>query len=386
MNVSPRLSATIRPRFWRGCAIADVGVLIPSSAHGLYSQGMRTVLVRALVGAWLLALAACHMNELARPAPLRTRNQHPTQLTAMHLAPRAARAVGPGRVDLGFGVDWTSLWLRPGTGLDRIELDGELVRIEPSVRIGLGDGLDLEVSVPFLHSSGGGLDRFIEAWHRLFGLPQNERDQFPRNRTFVQASRRTLAGDLDPVYRLDSTTLALGDIPIAIAWFPEIVGMPVRTGIRAGVEFPTGSERRGLGNGEWDASVQLLAEWDGGPVALFGWAGWTAVGTAGRARAAGISYADVPSVGFGAELALTESLTALTQVEWERSVLANLDNNHARRAQGILWVGARYRTSERGAIEAAVGEDLIRSIAPDVTFHLAFEYGLGPRNQAPPGR
>ncbi|MEE8142588.1 MAG: hypothetical protein V3T77_05770, partial [Planctomycetota bacterium] len=60
-------------------------------------------LLGAVLACWLLG---CQLPELHNPAPLKVRNLHPVQLTAIHPAPRAARVLPQGEVELGFMADW----------------------------------------------------------------------------------------------------------------------------------------------------------------------------------------------------------------------------------------------------------------------------------------
>lgn len=316
-----------------------------------------------------LVPAACRLPDLAHPAPLDVRNQHPAQLTAIHVAPRKASPVAAGAVELETTLDWTNLWLRPGPGTDTIELDGELVRVRPRLRAGLGGGFDLSVELPLMHASGGVLDPFIEAWHDFFGLSQNQRELFPHGRFAVRAERGP-GGAQRAAYELDEG-VGLGDLPITLAWFPlgERAGR-LEVGIQAGVELPTGEENRGFGNGEVDGMLGAIAAWQARSLCLFAWGGWAWVGTARTARRAGLAYRDHPSVGGGAEVALTAWLSALAQVEWERSVLGLLANDHAASDQMLLWIGGRLRLTESFDLSLAVGEDLLGDVSPDITFHL----------------
>ncbi len=333
----------------------------------------------------LAAMAAvvgggCVATRLDDAAPLRVRNQHPAQLTAIHGTARAARATPPGAVDTRFGIDWTSLWLRPGTGSDRLVTDGEIVRAEAAVRFGLLPGLDLEVQLPVSHASGGTLDGFIEAWHDFFGLPQNDRDRFPRDEYRVEATRLRADGTVASAYRLDEGGVQLGDVPVFLTWFPiESEGSELRysLGVRGGVELPTGDEGDGYGNGGVDGYLGWVGGLDLVGASFFTWGGRSWIHEPDRARDAGLSIPDKDAAGAGFEWALLPDLRAIAQVEWERSVLRELDDSHASRDQVGLWLGGRVRLSDRATFEAGVGEDLIADVSPDVTFHFAVELAFG---------
>ncbi|MFQ5504675.1 MAG: DUF3187 family protein [Planctomycetota bacterium] len=317
-------------------------------------------------------LTAC--TALESPAPLHARNQHPAQLIGIHQGARAARPAQA--LELGLVVDHSSLWLRPGAGRDRIELDGELTRAELGLRFPLGSSADLELQLPVLHAAGGGLDTFIEAWHEFFGLPQNQRDLFPRNRFVVRAERSLGPGNLEDVYVLAPGTLELGDLPIFLSWFPLRDSQGLSFGLRGGIELPSGEQSRGLGNGEPDASLGFLSQWDLGPWSLFGWGSRSWVGASDLARAAGFRYARPESFGLGVEFGALERLSGLVQVEWEESLLGALDETHAKSDQALISLGGRYRASPGVAWELAVAEDLIRNVSADISFHLGLRVKL----------
>ncbi len=91
-----------------------------------------------LLGMWLLPwLAACQLPNLDNPAPLKVRNLHPVQLTAIHPTPRAAQVQHKGEVQLGFMADWANICFLPVSGADSVTLDLEVIRSEYSFRVGL---------------------------------------------------------------------------------------------------------------------------------------------------------------------------------------------------------------------------------------------------------
>lgn len=321
----------------------------------------------------------CKGAYLVDPAPLSVRNQHPVQLTAMLANARPTSALSKGVVETGANVDWTNLWLRPGKGTDRIELDGELVRITPSVRFGLGAGFDVGVAVPLLNADGGVLDTFVENWHHQFGLPQNERDRFDQDRFTVRVDRATPSGT-QTAWELQRTTLAIQDVPIELAWFP--VGSargskspsdpsdsdPLSFGLRLGIELPTGDEDRGLGNGSVDTMLGFVAGYHWERFAIYAWGGHTFMREPPSVRETGLRWRDPSVVGTGVEFAVAPRLSLSGQIEWETSLLENLDETHANRTQALFWLGGRWAVSDRTTLEASVGEDAIRSVSPDVTF------------------
>jgi len=305
---------------------------------------------------------------------MHVRNQHPAQLTAIQGGLREARAEAKGAASGSLAMDLTSLWLLNGDGRDRIRLDGEIVRVEAAVRLGLGSGFDVEGRLPILHFSGGFLDPFIESWHRFFGLPQNLRDVQPSGRAHVLAERDTGSG-FATAYDLDPQGVHIGDVPLFLSWFPMPEAAALSFGLRAGVEIPTGNEDLGFGNGALDYSAGALLELQVlDPLRVFASYERTFLGQADRARRAGLRYDDLNVLALGVSLRVFDSFVLLGQAHAEDSVLQRLEQDHARRSQLMWFVGGRFALADGAELELGVGEDGILDLSPDVTFHVAFGF------------
>ena len=99
-------------------------------------------------------------------------------------------------------------------------------------------------------------------------------------------------------------------------------------------------------------------------------------GTPGPARRGGLEFADVTSGGVSGEVALTDWLQGLVQVEAETSTLRRLGFDRVSDAQVLLWTGLRAQLADNVAAELALGEDLTGFIAPDFTAFLGLAITL----------
>ena len=133
---------------------------------------------RYLVG-WTVTAVLVAANVLAAPVdlPFAVGNRNP--LVQIHALPGLgsgsllpAGAVG-GLVSLEVANSYSSDF----NSDDAIELDGELYRLDLGAAIGLGDGFEVGVALPFIQHSGGSLDGFVEAY------TPPEPDEFPTRRT-----------------------------------------------------------------------------------------------------------------------------------------------------------------------------------------------------------
>jgi hypothetical protein len=312
----------------------------------------------------LLTLAAA--NGCAAPVhggPLPVRNQHPAQLTVLHLDPAAPTVLAAGAVRTRFDAAYTSLFLIGADPGRAFVMDGEYLRTATRLQVGLGSDLELGAELPFAHTSGGFLDSFIIDYHDLFGFPDQNRSENPRNDFLITAvdGGRT-------VWSTERDGFELLDVPLHLTWQLRSSGQD-RLGLaaRAGIELPTGEDRRGYGSGELDFGGGLLADYRTGGVAWYGHLQHTFAGTPRQSRRAGFAFADVTSAGIGVELPLMADLQALVQVEWETSTLRQLGLQVTAREQLLLWVGGRWQPRKHWAVEVAFGEDLQGLVSPDFT-------------------
>lgn len=329
-------------------------------------------------------MTGCQLPPVQQPGPLQVRNQHQVQLTTLRMGPRRARAQAPGHGEAGLALDWTNMWLLDGSsGTDTIRFDGEWLRATLRAQVGILPGLDIAVGVPVMHASGGALDGFVEGWHDFFGSPDNERSDNPRDDFMVSARRGPGAGGA-LVYELDDHGLRLGDIPVVVSWFPfqswlgEVPqlgdtgsGETLGLGLRGGVEFATGDDDDGFGNGGVDVGLGFVGEWTSQWCGLYAWGEYVWVHTPDRAEDAGIDYGDVPAAGVALQAGLLPGLSAIVQADWERSVLRELDQENVEGDQVMLWLGGRLALSDQMSLDVAVGEDLAREVSADVTLHAA---------------
>ncbi len=322
----------------------------------------------AVVGVMACTIAGC-VSQPRYSGPMPVRNQHPAQLTVMHMPPASTQTLPAGRLTTRFDAAYSSLFLS-GIGLARsFAMDGEYLRFGPTLRTGLGGGFELGVELPFAHTTGGFLDSFLIQYHDVFALPDQDRESVTNDNFQVTAVR-----DGSTVWQVEKSGIELLDVPIWLTYEllePESgLGLAVRTGL----ELPTGDEETGYGSGEIDWSVGVLLERHFESVALYGQAQHTFAGTPSIARRGGLEFQDVTSIALGIEMPLLENLHAFTQVEFETSTLRDLGLRTTEREQVLIWAGGRYGfgAEQRCAIEFGIGEDLRGYASPDVTVWLGF--------------
>lgn len=303
------------------------------------------------------------------------RNQHPAQLTALHMDPLAAAALPSGEVAARASMAYTSLFLGGSTATSAFAMDGEVLRSSLGARVGIGAGLELGVEVPTLHMSGGFLDSFLIGYHEAFGFPDQGRSDVANNQFQVFAEQN---GQV--VYEMREESLVLADVPVTGMW--ELVPIELEadgTGspglaARFGLELPTGDEDSGASNGQVDYAVGLCATWPLGFAALHAEAQHSFVGSPRSSRDQNFAFADVTAGSMTLESLSLLDLSLLAQFSWETAALANLETDRANRAATLLWFGARMRLDRSLFVEVGFGEDLTENIAPDFTAWLSMAW------------
>jgi hypothetical protein len=148
------------------------------------------------------------------------------------------------KIDHSFYV--TNTLQKESKGDEALLIDVENHRYELGLRYRQDQWL-ARIDLPFVSNSGGELDRTIDNWHQFFGLPEGDRDDFPRDQVDIKYARD---GTLE--YEQDSSSSGIGDIALGIgyqantqlAWF-------------AGIELPTGNADDYTGNEAIDTALWL---------------------------------------------------------------------------------------------------------------------------------
>lgn len=329
---------------------------------------MRSAGAPGLLAGCLLFTGCVAAPELLGPMPVR--NQHPAQLTVLHLPPASAAVLPAGATAARLDSAYSSLFLNgQGTGGRSWSMDGEYLRTALAAQVGLGAELELRFELPFAHASGGFLDRFLIGYHETFGFPDQNRSPSPRDAFGIEAQRNG-----STIWRVEPNGLEWLDVPIWLTWQLRDPARGLGVALRGGVELPTGSERRGYGNGQVDAALGVLLEQHALGCGFYGHLQHTFAGTPAPARSADFHFADVTSAGLSAELPLDAGVAALLQIEWETSTLRRLDLPVTARDQLLLWAGLRADAGRGWNVEIGFGEDLRGLVSPDFSAWLGMAW------------
>lgn len=195
--------------------------------------------LRYVLGTLVFAFAA-----LAQAQGYETFNQSSLARAAALPALGQGSVLQSGAVESGVTLDWNNEFFMRSTAREDLILDGETQRLSLRYQRGLGHGLEWSLELPLLFSGGGVLDGPIENWHSVFGLPNSNRSDAPRNRYRLRYVR-------DGVTVVDITdgNSGAGDVRIGAGW-----QLTKGWTLRALVQLPTGS-RSQLSGGHAGAAL-----------------------------------------------------------------------------------------------------------------------------------
>jgi hypothetical protein len=145
--------------------------------------------------------------------------------------------------------------LDPGEGKGLYFADGELNRTSVSVRRGLGRGLQLSVTVPWLDFGGGFGDATIEGFHDTFGFTQSGRTGTARDSYTVYL--RNPSGE--EVFRQSAPSGGIGDVSVGLKAKLPTPSPAWQLALESDLKLPTGDEERLYGTGAVDVGTELLA-------------------------------------------------------------------------------------------------------------------------------
>jgi hypothetical protein len=245
--------------------------------------------------------------------------------------------------------------------------DGETLRLAPFFRYGLGNGWELEAEIPWLQHEGGNLDQVIEDWHDLWGLPDGNRDESPRDLLDIHYRGPGAR------FQLQDDASGIGDVSLAVVrelWRDDGAAISARLGVK----FATGDEDELLGSGSEDYYLSVNFSGDHRSDLPLVWHGQVGYLRAGDADILGsIQEQDLWFAGLGVEWRTWERVHLKLQVDSNAAPAdSRLDPMGDTGVQ--LTVGLSWRFAENWEFDAGFSEDINVDTAPDFVIQAGLRY------------
>lgn len=330
--------------------------------HCVVNAGRRSIVHSA--GAALAVLAFLASGAAAASATIDVRHGGPvTGLFGIPSPGELLPLAADERYRFDFLLQGSSHSIRDSAGGEELLLDGETWRSALRLRARLGERLEVGVELPWIRHTGGRLDRLIDEWHALFGLPDGIRDERPRN-----TLRYAYLTDGGTALDYAESGGGVGDLRLSAGW---LLSRDERAtlSLDLAMELPTGDGADLTGNGATDYSLGLAWQRH----ALDGDGRWSAWLAAGVAR---FGESDIPAVvsrdwgawaqaGLGWRITPGVELAAQLQAA---SAPVDSDLDSWGRGSVMLGLGAGFRLGRRYRLDVGFTEDIDVESAPDITF------------------
>ncbi|HEY6874594.1 MAG TPA: DUF3187 family protein [Geobacteraceae bacterium] len=335
-------------------------------AEGLPFFPLRFV-VLPLLALLMLPLAA----HGAPITPFYTQNQSPVALIFGLPAPDNAALLPKGKLGAILAVDVANNFTEDANANESILLDGESYRVNLALRYGITQRVEGGIDIPYVGIGGGIFDRFIEGWHRFFGLPQEGRPNAPRNRLLYIYDRNG-----QPRLLLDDSGSGLGDVRLSggVQLYDDGRPNPRQLALRGSIKLPTGNSDNLRGSGSTDFALWLTAADDYrlpalGHLTLFGAAGGMAMTDGNVLRDQQRNLAGFGTLGLGWGPA--DWIDFKAQLSGHTPFFQGSDLRELARPALQLIVGGTLNFSPMTSLDIGVSEDVAVNTSPDVALHLA---------------
>ncbi|HXH40271.1 MAG TPA: DUF3187 family protein [Thermoanaerobaculia bacterium] len=241
---------------------------------------------------------------------------------------------------------------RMDKGVTNFLVDGETYRTTLTAHRGFGNHLEVAVEVPFTTIGGGYSDAFIEHFHALLHLGDDQRVAMEKNQetVFIRTDDHTYL-------RERSSGSHLGDVALSAKYEMTALEDPnLSLSAQAAIELPTGSAQTLDGSGSIDGGLQLLATRDYGRSRVNASAGILFLG---RNAPLGLApqFVITDSIGISSLIALRTSATL--QVTVSQSPFRKLGAPELARRSYQMTAGLQHAFGQSLTLYGGIVENLI---------------------------
>jgi hypothetical protein len=241
---------------------------------------------------------------------------------------------------------------RMDPGVTNFLVDGETYRTTLTVHRGFGNNLEVAVSVPFTTIGGGYSDAFIEHFHAMLHLGNDQRVAMQKNQETV-----FLRTDNFTYLREGPSGSHFGDVALSAKYeLPALEDPNLSLSAQAAVQLPIASAQNLEGAGSVDGGLQLLATRDFGRSRVNASAGFLVLGhNAPLGLASQLVITD--SIGISSLVALHTSATV--QLTISQSPFRKLGAPELARRSYQMTAGVQHAFNEGLTVYGGIVENLI---------------------------
>jgi len=295
--------------------------------------------------------------------PLASRDQNPLVSIYGQPLPVAARILEPQQSRLHISANFSNTINSEQTANELLFIDIETHRINLIYDTAVQHDWMLRIQIPLIRHYGGFMDKWIDDYHHMLGLPEGVRPYHPQNQLSMHY-------ELNGLTRLDmqQEQMGVGDISLQTA-YQTINKKDFALSYWASIKLATGNSEQLTGSGNSDIALWLASHKNlKNSLWLYGNAGIVVMGKSDI----------LPTIQKNQALFLTTGL----QLNASNNILLKiqLDNHSAFYKTETdflgpvtqLTFGGSIIMDKQSEIDIAVAEDIQTSASPDVNFNLSW--------------
>lgn len=301
-------------------------------------------------------------------SPYVTANRSPVIQVYGLPAASSAHLSSAGHFRASLMAEVSSNFVSDSNSNETILLDGESYRSTVTWHYGLSENWQLSASLPYISHQAGGLDSFIEDFHSTFGLPNGNRQRFPREQLHYGYSRNG-----EQLLLMENNAEGVGDIQLSLAYqlYRE---QGKALAFELGYKLASGKEDVLHGSGAEDTYARLQYS-DSESLAAKNLSLHASAGVLRLGKGEVIASEQKDTVSFASmtlSWAYTDTISLKAQLDGHTAFYDSaLDVLGDVSVQAII--GVAFKLNEQLALDVSLSEDLVPETAPDVIFQLGLK-------------
>jgi hypothetical protein len=197
----------------------------------------------------------------------------------------------------------------------------------------------------------------IDGWHDFFGLPEGDRDKFPKDEINIEYVRDGVVE-----YSQDESSSGLGDLSVALGH--QLTGGPTYF---IGIELPTGSESDYSGNEAIDLAIWVTHEKQvDAEMTVYGLLGLSFPGDDGNLE--GLIVDEIWVAQLGLDYRFNDNLIGTVQFDFHSETIEDSDLKAFGNSLQIQLGLGFLQLFENHRLDLFFSEDIMVGTAPDITF------------------
>lgn len=330
----------------------------------------KAVFLAILLGCFFIAPSLGFSYDRVHPrGPMSIKNQMPMYLFWYAFPQEKARVADYRKFDIALDYTVSNVIVDKVTTPSEeyvVRMDMEVNRLNLNLKFGLLEKLEVACEIPYLITSKGYLDSFVEGFERAIGataVGARKRAEDYKYDYYVSHNNNILIRRQEPASGLGDTAVSAKYMIV-----DEDVAVP-RISVRGAVKFPTASETEYLGSGKYDYGAGVLL--DKSFSRLFTYIN---LNTVIINKPNFLNELDMKNFIMSGMLALeycfTNRFSAIAQGTWNSTPYPTTGTDPLDNQAGEVALGLNYQFTVNSNWHLAVVENVFADSTPDVTFQL----------------